>query len=312
MKKQTDKWCFTLNNYCDSDIERLNSLDSNPDVVYLIYGKEVAETGTPHLQGLVVFSSRRRRGGVTALLGRAHVSPCVDVESSIAYCKKEGDFTEVGRYQPPQKGKRNDLEAVMVDIIENEIYDMTHYMVNHAAVYMRGEKWIRDMIAAHRPTPGVEPKPLYAWQSKMFATLVREVPDGHRKILFVVDEVGNMGKSWFTTYFRQVSEKNAQCLQPGKQDNLAYLLREDLDVLFIDCPREKTDYLSYSFLEAVKTGEVQSGKYCCTMKYIGRSHVVVFMNGPPDYSKLSSDRYQTIFLKECDKEIVEGSAEPYY
>lgn len=45
-------WCFTLNNYTDEEIRRLESLECER----LVVGKEVAPTtGTPHLQGYIRF-----------------------------------------------------------------------------------------------------------------------------------------------------------------------------------------------------------------------------------------------------------------
>lgn len=59
----TYRYCFTVNNYSDSDIELVCDLDST----YLVFGKEIAPTtGTPHLQGYVVFD-RRSPPGLRAL-----------------------------------------------------------------------------------------------------------------------------------------------------------------------------------------------------------------------------------------------------
>lgn len=42
------KWCFTLNNYCNSDIENLCSKLSS--VARYLFTKEIGQSGTPHLQ----------------------------------------------------------------------------------------------------------------------------------------------------------------------------------------------------------------------------------------------------------------------
>ena len=88
------RWCFTINNYKSVP----TSLPKNVD--YLCYGKEVGkETGTPHLQGFVVFKSRVWRPHKYFLdHGHGFFQPTKGtVQENIDYCSKDGDFTEFGR-----------------------------------------------------------------------------------------------------------------------------------------------------------------------------------------------------------------------
>lgn len=78
-------------------------------VKYLVAGKEVGESGTPHLQGTVVFKSQHTLKSVIKLLKGAHVEVCIDVFGSIKYCMKEGDFIEVG-IPPRSKKEQGELE----------------------------------------------------------------------------------------------------------------------------------------------------------------------------------------------------------
>lgn len=75
---------------------------------YIIYGREVGESGTPHLQGFVMFDNQRTLKAVIKLFKGAHVEVAVAPLQAIEYCKKEGDFVERG--SPPmsqaQKGEK--------------------------------------------------------------------------------------------------------------------------------------------------------------------------------------------------------------
>lgn len=127
------------------------------------------------------------------------------------------------------------------------------------------------------------------WQKWMDGTLDNDPDD--REIMFVVDEEGGKGKTWFAKrYCRR--HKDAQMIEPGKKADMAYALDEGIRVLFLNLTRQQCEHLQYSFLEAVKDGMVFSPKYESRMKYMQQKvHVVVMMNQQPDMTMLSQDRY---------------------
>lgn len=92
---------FTHNNYQNTDLE-----DHIP-CQYIIYGKEVGESGTPHLQGFIRFSTQRTLSSVIKKMPGCHLEIARSASHAIEYCKKDGDFTERG--DPPktqeEKGK---------------------------------------------------------------------------------------------------------------------------------------------------------------------------------------------------------------
>lgn len=53
----TVKWCFTLNNYSEEDI---NSFNSSKSSKFLIFSCEIGKSGTPHLQGYIEFKTKVR------------------------------------------------------------------------------------------------------------------------------------------------------------------------------------------------------------------------------------------------------------
>lgn len=101
-------WVFTLNNYVDEDWERMKTLECR----YLVVGKEVGESGTPHLQGYVEFKDGKSLSAVRKCVSdRAHFSWRRGTpEQAEKYCKKDDDFLEKGEKLKTQKEKGEDEE----------------------------------------------------------------------------------------------------------------------------------------------------------------------------------------------------------
>jgi hypothetical protein len=139
-------WCFTINNYTPQDVDRLSAaLDG---VEYLVIGKEVGASGTPHLQGTVRFQSRKRRSQVIAVIGQSHCTVTMHLPQSIDYCKKDGDFTEVGI--PPgrgngRQGARSDLEDFKASVKEG-VTDMAELREMHSKVCAQYPRFVQEYI----------------------------------------------------------------------------------------------------------------------------------------------------------------------
>jgi hypothetical protein len=103
---KSKRWLFTLNNYTEQEIAAIvSSKNSKEEFKYLIFGKEIGEQGTPHLQGYMETSVRCGLRRVKSLLcsQRVHVEKARgSLESNQTYCKKEGDFIELGAPIPTQ------------------------------------------------------------------------------------------------------------------------------------------------------------------------------------------------------------------
>lgn len=97
--KRTRNYSFTLNNYVEEDIPHILSVECS----YILMGKEVAASGTPHLQGTIVFKHAKTFTAAQHILHpRMHLEPTIDVWASIIYCKKDGNFVEKGTPPAPQ------------------------------------------------------------------------------------------------------------------------------------------------------------------------------------------------------------------
>lgn len=281
-------WCFTLNNYSQDDELRLQAL--GPPVVHAVIGREVGESGTPHLQGYLCLSERKRMAFVKRLIGgNPHVEVARNVQASITYCEKDGDFFVVGAPAEQNTGQRTDLEAFKEDVKQGN-HDIKSIREIHSEVYAKYTRFCLEYIQDNMPQKALPAHPLREWQQELNGRLNLIADD--RTIEFVVDTTGNSGKTWFAHYYSQLHER-VQVLQPGKKADMAYALDPTIRVLFIDAPRSKQgEFIQYDFLEDVKNGYVFSSKYESRVKQLERCHVVVLMNELPDMSKLSEDRYK--------------------
>lgn len=103
-------YVFTLNNYDKAEELSVQLIKCK----YLLYGREVGESGTPHLQGLIYFENAISFNSIKKKIPRAHIEVTIDNQASIVYCKKGGDFYEYG--EPPTPGKRTDIEEIREDL----------------------------------------------------------------------------------------------------------------------------------------------------------------------------------------------------
>lgn len=157
MPNGAKNWCFTLNNWTIPELDLLQALgtEDGNGCVYLVFGRESVESGTPHLQGYISMDQRRSLAYMRRLVsGRAHweVAKGTPQEAS-DYCKKEQDFEEFGS-KPKAKGSRSDL-ASMFDAIKSgkrkrEILDehfgafsRAHRAANDAMlIYAKPRNWV--------------------------------------------------------------------------------------------------------------------------------------------------------------------------
>lgn len=108
-------YVFTLNNYTEKEYKDFLSSDKYN---YLIIGKEVGDSGTPHLQGYIQLKIKTHLNGVKKINNKAHLERARgSPDDNIEYCRKEGNFTEEGRVS--FQGKRKlDLDKAIQQTID--------------------------------------------------------------------------------------------------------------------------------------------------------------------------------------------------
>jgi len=105
-------WCFTLNNYEQSDIDTITSF-CRERCSYAILGYEVGAEGTHHIQGYLRLRVQSRLNGLKESCHRgAHFEVARGTwQHNRTYCSKEGNFEEIGEAAPAAGGSqtRDDL-----------------------------------------------------------------------------------------------------------------------------------------------------------------------------------------------------------
>lgn len=286
---------FTWNNYTPDTEILLQQIASGVDCAYLVYGHEAAPTtGTPHLQGYIVFQVRRRRDAIRVLLGGAHVE--IARGSALQnrdYCTKDDEnFVELGAIPDDLgQGRRTDIERYLEWLSNYDGFPpVREIMVAFPGLYMR----YRDRCIDFRDTlctrPPLEDAEYNDWQDGLAGRLQDPCTDD-RSIEFYVDPVGGSGKSWFIRKMITEHPDDVQMLSIGKRDDIAYAIDETKRIFLVSVPRESMEYLNYAVLEMLKDRLVFSTKYQSRTKQLSQTpHVVVFSNEDPDRTKLTEDR----------------------
>lgn len=228
---QSSRWCFTLNNPTQEEVAPFHLLcDDRSKVVYAVFGDEVGENGTPHVQGFVVFKGHKRLSAVKKLLDRAHWEVARGTSKEAAeYCKKDGKFVEYGECPEDTRltresviarwdNARNLAKQGKFDEIPSDMYtryrNAYHAMfedscqaqeciseLNH--VWIFGSTGIGKSRYCWEKYPGAFRKPLNKWwdhYTNQEVVIIEDVDPTHEKWL------GHLLKLW-TDHYPFIAER---------------------------------------------------------------------------------------------------------
>ncbi|APA62654.1 putative replication protein [uncultured virus] len=153
-------WCWTLNNPTDLERDQLEAIGNElPEpIVYLVYGDEVGESGTPHLQG----SGRKELPWVkNAISDRAHLEAAKGTTKQASdYCKKDGNFKEFGTL-PKGRGQRTDIAGCVNQIKAGKsLREITEL---HPEIILRYGSGVLRLRQHYRPTRETPPQIWVFW-----------------------------------------------------------------------------------------------------------------------------------------------------
>ncbi len=305
------RWCFTLNNYTEEDINHIKELFHIESCVFAVVGIESGENGTPHLQGFFHLRNKKRFQQLKNMIPRAHIEPAngTDEQNQI-YCKKDNNLLlEVGTPAVSKDSQHSLLDAyTIVDLLVDgqDLFQLLDSSPTFQIAYGKHYKFI-DSLVNKKKRKCLESRFLkyykdknivfYRWQEQLYAELLTEPHP--RRIIWYIDRPGGSGKSTFAAVF---ISRVASVVRYGvvKPSDMALSYKGER-VVFFDIARANYDLLPLcALMEEIKNGEVFSGKYESCTKRFEPPHVVVFANfGPPPVA-FSDDRLDIRFLNIKD------------
>jgi len=148
MNNPAKSWCFTINNWAEKDIKLLTDFEKS----YLVYGKEMGESGTPHLQGYFSLKKASRLSALKKIFPTAHLEVAKDRDAAINYCMKDGDYTIIDNRK---QGSRTDLLAVVETLKKGTLSDVID---EHPETFIKYHSGIEKYSQRYQQERNFKPK----------------------------------------------------------------------------------------------------------------------------------------------------------
>lgn len=114
MTSRKRRYCLTLNNPTEEETESLLKVDTK-NIKRMVFGHEVGESGTPHLQGFIHLKNATTISALKRRLGsdRYHLEATRGTDfEAWTYCTKDGDVVVEFGEQPTEEGELSDWEMI--------------------------------------------------------------------------------------------------------------------------------------------------------------------------------------------------------
>lgn len=328
----------------DRFVEMCEGLHNTGDLVTVAIGAELAPTtGRPHLHITASHNGKKSFNWWRSKLRDAELylpddnmenpNPGDDADETFGvwfrvrrgtleqarqYALKNGDVRMDVNDAVNQQGRRSDIEAFVSAVRSGAVTRMQDVLDQHPSILARHHRFVQlvlSMLVQPDPTRG-RPLPvnLRTWQIDLLEIALRdpEGPADNRTINIVLGTAGNEGKSFMGRYLQRIireyfnrPEFKVQVIRPNKADNMAYVLREDNDVIIFDVPRARSCYFQTHLAEEIKDGLVTSYKYEPRELLLKPCHVFIFTNhftneDENGSSIFSEDRLRWLVIGEND------------
>lgn len=268
-----------------------------PDNINEIWvAHETSEDGYEHTHALLMFSKKINWAGQSCLdFNKVHgnYESVKNVNASKLYIQKQNLVLQIKRTS-------NDKFQSKIETLLNEDSDLdaiksvaSNFSEVSGILAVR-ELWRPQIKRKYLKFQNVK---LFPWQESLNSLLKEEPND--RTIFWVVDEIGNSGKSFYSQYMEYLDHnKYINCQGMGRIEDAALIIKNALRngweswCIFIDLSRATENQKSiYNIIEQLKNGKMCSTKYNSNIVDFDTPHVVVFSNWWPMLRWQSADRW---------------------
>lgn len=160
-----------------------------------------------------------------------------------------------------------------------------------------GRKWRLGVPDCPRPIERITYEMLHPWQKSIYDSCRDPCGPFDRKIRWIWEPNGNVGKSVLAKAFHDMDEFPSIFVS-GKNKDVLFALATFVEkhgqgpqVIIIDVPRVNHGAVSYQAIENAKNGLFFSAKFESVTVRANIPHVIIFSNQEPDYASVSGDRW---------------------
>lgn len=267
---------FTINNYNDNDINNIDNF-YNAFCNYTIYGFEVGEQGTKHIQGFAQMKKQKRFLSIVKFFNnRAHIEKANGTpEQNKAYCSKEGNYKEFGTII--NKGSN---KLIIEDLREQIKKCNTWAEVLNIPGCEKHLKFCQEFFnnLDRRDKELYKNVILRDWQI-LINDYLNKTGD-NRTILFVIDEKGGKGKTFLSNYLFNTRDDIFYTTN-GKTNDIVFNYSKNIKRnIIIDITRKiSLDKINFDAIETIINPIFTSNKYTSgTFIRKEPSNCVIFTN----------------------------------
>ncbi len=265
--------------------------------------EEMHDFGCRDSQNTYVFLKLRRR------MQASHVVKLFQVDKCISACMVNKVFwnkylttykEEDGDNATPYGRAEDDIVNVVMKIAESEdmestaseLFKSNDLSLNAYSNAIKVASSIKNVERNKIRQNEIKAISLFKWQAMLLSEVLQKAD--YRKVIWIYDPVGDNGKTMFTNYLSTLHYSTVFPVTGGKGQDILYQASKysDIKVCIFDICRSMDGFISYHAVENIKSGHFTTTKYQGRVVNFGHAvHLIIFSNGLPDTSKLSSDRW---------------------